>query len=216
MLKIVPPFKLPRQEQHDRIFLEDAINRYKNRLLTAAGYIFTIVKIYRQQGHKLTIPKPRAFYEQFGIPKSTFYRALVQLEKADGIKFRWEPVGGISMWWGEEPPTESSLAIAPEVELKCQRLNQLPGEVRTKFEAFVRSEWRKQKGQEIRSFHRFVEKPADFQNWWQKFQALPKLQVAAEVITETEFAIADSVEPQPQPVSRDKFKALASFIRRPK
>ncbi|MEG4526848.1 hypothetical protein QUB61_29515, partial [Microcoleus sp. C2D2] len=101
MNKILPPLKLPRQEQHDRVFLQDAIARYKARLLTAAGYIYTIIKIYRQQGHRLNIPHPRSFYEHFQIPKSTFYRALIQLEKSENIQFCWEPIGGISMWWGE-------------------------------------------------------------------------------------------------------------------
>jgi len=93
----VPNFKLARQEQHDRIFLQDAIDRYKNRLLTAAGYIYTIIKIYRQAGHRLNIPSPRSFYEYFQIPKSTFYRDLIQLENTPGIQFQWERFGGISM-----------------------------------------------------------------------------------------------------------------------
>jgi hypothetical protein len=203
----VPNFKLPRQEQHDRIFLQDAIDRYKNRLLTAAGYIYTIIKIYRQAGHRLNIPSPRSFYEYFQIPKSTFYRALIQLENTPGIQFQWEPIGGISMWWGGaveppaaaveppaaaveppaaaveppaaavEPPAAAveppAAAVEPPAaaEPKYQRLNQLPADTKEKFEAFVRSQWRKLKGQEIRSFHRFVEKPGDFQDWWQKFQA---------------------------------------------
>lgn len=173
----VPNFKLPRQEQHDRIFLQDAIDRYKNRLLTAAGYIYTIIKIYRQAGHRLNIPSPRSFYEYFQIPKSTFYRALIQLENTPGIQFQWEPFGSISMWWGgEEPPAVAveppAGAVEPPAvaEPKYQRLNQLPADTKEKFEAFVRSQWRKLKGQEIRSFHRFVERPGDFQDWWQKFR----------------------------------------------
>jgi hypothetical protein len=212
VINILPSFKLPRQEQHDRIFLEDAINRYKNRLLTAAGYIFTIIKIYRQQGHKLLIPKPRDFYEHFSIPKSTFYRSLVQLEKAEGIKFKWEPVGGISMWWGEE-----NLAVAepePEVaEPKYQRLNQLPQDIRTKFEAFVRVEWRKAKGQEIRSFHRFMEKLADFQSWWQKFQQACPPRPAQILEVETGGKIAAPPSPaERELVSTENLKALFSSI----
>jgi hypothetical protein len=216
MAKILPAFKPPRQEQHDRVFLEDAISRYKNRLLTASGYIYTIVKIYRQQGHRLNIPNPRSFYEHFQIPKSTFYRALVNLERAEGIKFQWEPIGGISMWWGEEnlAVAEPELAVAePEVaEPKYQRLNQLPQDIRTKFEAFVRVEWRKAKGQEIRSFHRFMEKPADFQSWWQKFQACPP-RPAQILEVETGGEIAAPPSPvERELVSTENLKALFSSI----
>ena len=162
MSRIIAPLKLPRQEQHDRIFLQDAINRYKNRLLTAAGYIYTIVKIYRQSGHRLNIPHPRSFYEYFQIPKSTFYRALIQLENAEEIGFRWEPMGGISMWWEGEP--------APQPEPAPQRLNQLPVDTRSNFEQFVRSQWKNIRGEEIRSFPTFVEKAANFKAWWEKFR----------------------------------------------
>ncbi|MEG4203582.1 hypothetical protein QUA20_06600 [Microcoleus sp. Pol7_A1] len=226
----VPNFKLPRQEQHDRIFLQDAIDRYKNRLLTAAGYIYTIIKIYRQAGHRLNIPSPRSFYEYFQIPKSTFYRALIQLENTPGIQFQWEPIGGISMWWGgEEPPAAAeppavaveppaaaeppAVAVEPPAaaeppavaEAKYQHLNQLPADTKEKFEAFVRSQWRKLKGQEIRSFHRFVEKPGDFQDWWQKFRACPPPQAQKPTpITEVEpviaskFATDDADRPSPE------------------
>jgi len=62
---IVPHFKLPEQQQYDRISLEDAIRLYEHRLLTAAGFIYTITKIYSANGQKLNIPKPREFYEYF-------------------------------------------------------------------------------------------------------------------------------------------------------
>lgn len=214
MSRIVPLFKPPRQEQHERVFIEDATARYKARMITASGYIYSIVRIYRQQGHKFNIPSPRAFYEHFGIPKSTFYRALTQLEKAEGIKFRWEPIGGISMWWGEEeapaitPPTEESTPEPPEP--KYQRLKQLPEDIRARFEEFVRTEWRKSKGEEIRSFHRFVEKPADFQNWWQKFQAQPRPQAAPMPVAEDESAIAKSsiFTEESERISPEEFKLL--------
>ncbi|MEG4863768.1 MULTISPECIES: hypothetical protein [unclassified Microcoleus] len=224
----VPNFKLPRQEQHDRIFLQDAIDRYKNRLLTAAGYIYTIIKIYRQAGHRLNIPSPRSFYEYFQIPKSTFYRALIQLENTPGIQFQWESIGGISMWWGGEEPPAAAAAVEPPAaaveppaaaveppaaaEPKYQRLNQLPGDTKEKFEAFVRSQWRKLKGQEIRSFHRFVEKPGDFQDWWQKFRACPPPQAQKPApITETEPAITE--EPPLSPEERSqRFRQLRQLI----
>ena len=219
-MKIVTPFKPPRQEQHERVFIEDATARYKARMITASGYIYSIIRIYRQQGHKFNIPSPRAFYEHFGIPRSTFYRALIQLEKAEGIKFRWEPIGGISMWWGEEEgaptvatPTEE---FTPEpIEPKYQRLKQLPEDIRAKFEQFIRTEWRKSKGEEIRSFHRFVEKPADFQAWWQKFQAQPQPQAILMPVAEDESAIAKSsiFTEETESHSPGRFKALFEKIK---
>jgi hypothetical protein len=209
----VPNFKLARQEQHDRIFLQDAIYRYKNRLLTAAGYIYTIIKIYRQAGHRLNIPSPRSFYEYFQIPKSTFYRDLIQLENTPGIQFQWEPFGGISMWWGgEEPPAVAveppAVAVEPPaVEPKYQCLSQLPADIKAKFEAFVRSPWRKLKGKEIRSFHRFVERPGDFQDWWQKFPACQQPQELATTVRESLF-VAESERMPPE-----KYKALLQLIK---
>jgi hypothetical protein len=237
----VPNFKLPRQEQHDRIFLQDAIDRYKNRLLTAAGYIYTIIKIYRQAGHRLNIPSPRSFYEYFQIPKSTFYRALIQLENTPGIQFQWEPIGGISMWWGGEEPPAATVeppvaAVEPPVatveppvatveppvatveppvaaEPEYQRLNQLPADTKEKFEAFVRSQWRKLKGQEIRSFHRFVEKPGDFQDWWQKFRACPPPQAQKVApITEVEPVIASKFATDADRPSPEQWRALRQLL----
>ena len=202
----VPNFKLACQEQHDRIFLQDAIDRYKNRLLTAAGYIYTIIKIYRQAGHRLNIPSPRSFYEYFQIPKSTFYRDPLQLQNTPGIQFQWERFGGTSMWWGgEEPP---AVAVEPPaVEPKYQCLSQLPADIKAKFEAFVRSPWRKLEGKEIRSFHRFVERPGDFQDGWQKFQACQQPQELATTARESLF-VAESERMPPE-----KYKALLQLIK---
>ncbi|MEG5186374.1 hypothetical protein QUB28_21810 [Microcoleus sp. B4-C3] len=183
----LPHFKLPGQQQHDRVSLEDAIRRYENGLLTATGYIYTITKIYRAKGHKLTIPKARDFYEYFKIPKSTFYRALTELENNPEVDFHWYESGGISMWWGDETQEE-----APK-ELNYKRLNELPEPVRAEFEAFIRTEWRKIKREEIRSLHRFLEKPTDFQNWWQKFQQKPAA-TTAEAETETAQAETETAE----------------------
>jgi hypothetical protein len=99
---IVPYFKLPEQQQYHHISLEDAIRLYEHRLLTAAGFIYTITKIYSANGQKLNIREPREFYEYFNIPKSTFYRALSQLENSPELKFHWERVVGGSIWCGDE------------------------------------------------------------------------------------------------------------------
>ena len=82
-------------------------------------------------------------------------------------------------------------------EVKYKRLNELPELVRAEFEAFIRTEWRKIKREEIRSLHRFLEKPADFQNWWQKFQQHP---AATTTEPETEPA-ATTTEPETEPAA---------------
>jgi hypothetical protein len=173
---MIIPFKLPNPQQHDRIYLEEAITRYSQRMISAKGFIYTILKIYRAKGQKLSIPRARDFYTYFAIPKTTFYRALSELENTPDLNFHWQPTGGIAMWYGareEEEEEEEEEEVAEKVEkqaAKYNRLKEIPAHIRTDFEKFVREQWRKIKGEEIRSFHRFLEKPADFQNWWQKFQ----------------------------------------------
>jgi hypothetical protein len=160
--------KLPGVQQHERLFLDDVIRRYKLKLISAADYILSLTNIYRPKGQKLNLPTARSFYEQFGIPKSTFYRSLKRLENLPELGFRWEPTGGISIWC--EETKNATIPLVSEKEPTYTQLKQLPSALRNEFEIFVKSEWRKIKGEEIRSFHRFVEKLADFQNWWAKFQ----------------------------------------------
>jgi hypothetical protein len=334
-------FKLPSQGQHERVFLEDAIKKYKARLLTPAGYIDTICRIYRAEGHRLNIRKPRQFYEYFGIPKSTFYRALSQLEATPEIGFNWEPMGGISIWWQKptaapepiaasvepaaapepiaasvepvaapepiaasvepvaapepaaasvepvaasvepvaasveptaapepiaasveptaapepvaasvepvaasvEPvaasvePTAAPEPIAASVEPTAapepvaasvepvaasvepvavsvepvaasepQRFNQIPPSLRSDFEAFVRSQWKKMRGQEIRSFHTFVEKAANFKAWWEKFSSQPIHAIEQPMTNISKFADDDDR------VSPEQFRQLRQLI----
>lgn len=178
--------KLPNPQQHERIFLGDLIQRYKSRLISAADFILSLTSIYRPKGQKLNIPSAKAFYTQFGIAKSTFYRALKRLESLPELGFHWEPNGGISLWRGE---AEEVAAIAPEKkEPTYTKLNQLSAALRNEFEIFVKSQWRKIKGEEIRSLHRFVEKLADFQNWWSKFQQYKMAAPASVPTAPTETA----------------------------
>jgi len=125
------------------------------------------------------------------------------------------------MWWGgEEPPAVAveppavaveppAVAVEPPaaVEPKYQCLSQLPADIKAKFEVFVRSQWRKLKGQEIRSFHRLVERPGDFQDGWQKFQACQQPQEPATTARESLF-VAES-----ERMSPEKYKALLQFIK---
>ncbi len=161
--------KLPNPQQHQRVFLDDLILRYRSKLISAADYILGLTNIYRPKGQKLNIPSAKAFYTQFNIPKSTFYRATKRLQKLPELGFRWEPSGGISMWI-ETEGTASSNSAPEKEESKYTRLKDLPKALRNEFESFVRGEWRKLRGEEIISFYRFLKDSADFQNWWDKFQ----------------------------------------------
>jgi hypothetical protein len=241
-------FKLPSQGQHERVFLQDAIKKYKTHLLTAAGYIDTICRIYRAEGHRLNIPRPRQFYEYFEIPKSTFYRALIQLEKNPEIGFHWEPAGGISIWWEKpaaasvepaaasvepvaasvepaaasvepvaasvepvaasvEPVAASVEPAAASVEPAPQRFNQIPADARKDFEHFVRSQWQKIRGEEIRSFHTFMNQATHFKKWWEKFNSQPKSNIQP--------FISDIIQPKEaisEPLSAEKLRQLRQLI----
>ena len=177
--------KLPNPQQHERIFLDDLIQRYKSKLISAADFILSLTNIYRPKGQKLNLPSAKAFYTQFGIAKSTFYRALKRLESLPELGFHWEPNGGISLWRGE---AEETAAPAPEKKQPTYtKLQELPKALRNEFEAFVKSQWQKIKGEVIRSFHRFVEKSADFQNWWAKFQQYKTTAAPTAAPTATEL-----------------------------
>jgi hypothetical protein len=176
-------FKLPSPQQHERLFLEDVVQRYRLKLISAADYILSITSIYRPKGQKLNIPSAKSFYEQFGIPKSTFYRAINLLENLPELGFRWEPNGGISMW---REPENSAAPVIPEKEPTYTKLKDLPAGMRNEFEIFVRREYQKTKGQKIISFYRFMEDQKDFQNWLTQFQQYKIAATATATATESE------------------------------
>jgi hypothetical protein len=177
-------FKLPNPQQHERIFLDDLIQRYKSKLISAADFILSLTNIYRPKGQRLNVPSAKAFYEQFGIAKSTFYRALKKLESLPELGFHWEPNGGISLW-REDTKDVAAAPTSEKEEPAYTKLKDLPKALRNEFETFVKSQWRQIKGEEIRSFHRFCEKSADFQNWWMKFQQYTAAAAAAATATAT-------------------------------
>lgn len=183
--------KLPNPQQHERVFLDDLIQRYKSKLISAADYILSLTNIYRPKGQKLNLPSAKAFYEQFNIPKSTFYRALKRLESLPELGFNWEPTGGISLWCEAQ---EVTTPAPRKEEPTYTKLTQLPKALRNEFEIFVKSEWRKIKGEKIGSFHRFVENSADFNNWWAKFQTAAATAAATATATATAAAAAAATE----------------------
>ena len=176
--------KLPNPQQHTRLFLDDVIQRYKAKLMSAAEFILNLTNIYRPKGQKLNIPSAKAFYTQFGIAKSTFYRALKRLEAQPELGFHWEPTGGIALWCGDTEDTFTPLPSEKKEPIYTS-LKQLSTASRNEFETFVKDQWRKIKGEEIRSFHRFVEKASDFQNWWTKFQTATATATATELETQS-------------------------------
>lgn len=161
--------KLPKPQQHARLFLDDVIARYKAKLMSAAEYILNLLEIYRAKGQKLNLPSAKAFYEQFNIPKSTFYHALQRLKDTPDLGFRWEPTGGIALWLEVSEDTAAP-SPAEKKEPTYTRLKELPKALRNEFEIFVKSEYQKSTGKPVYSFHRFVESQKDFCNWWAKFQ----------------------------------------------
>lgn len=197
--------KFPNPQQHARLFLDDVIARYKAKLMSAAEYILNLLQIYRAKGQKLNLPSAKAFYEQFSIPKSTFYHALQRLKDTPDLGFNWEPTGGIALWL---EVSEDTAAPSPteKKEPTYTKLNQLPAALRNEFEIFVKSEWRKIKGEEIRSFHRFVESQKDFCNWWAKFQQHKMAAPAPTPVTvEPETATETKRTSSPMP---DRLKGL--------
>jgi hypothetical protein len=187
--------KLPSPQQHERLFLGDLTQRYKSRLISAADFILSLTNIYRPKGQKLNIPSAKNFYTQFGIPKSTFYRALKRLESFPELGFHWEPTGGISLWCEEFQDPVTPVAAKEPMYTK---LKELPKALRNEFEMFVKSEWRKIKGEEIRSFHRFLEKTADFQNWWANFQLQQRKTTAAAATTAATATAAAAAATEPK------------------
>jgi hypothetical protein len=184
--------KLPHPQQHQRVFLDDLIQRYKSRLISAADFILSLTSIYRAPGQKLNVPSAKAFYEQFGIAKSTFYRALKRLESLPELGFRWEPNGGISMWREIENTATSPSVASEKKEPTYTKLQELPEALRNEFEEFVRREYQKTKGQRILSFHRFMKNQKDFQNWWAQFQQYKAAAPAPVPITAAEATATES------------------------
>ena len=74
-------FPNPKNGQHSRLTLEEAIAQYDHGLLTAAGLLYHAVKIYRACGQPLRVNDVSEFYEKLTLPKRTFYRAKAELVK---------------------------------------------------------------------------------------------------------------------------------------
>jgi len=95
-------FPEPKANQHLRLTLDEIVDQYKKKLIKATTLVYYAVKIYRQDGHKLQIKDINAFCQRLGINRSTFYKAINNLEEAD-IGFHSSLQAGISLWVEESP-----------------------------------------------------------------------------------------------------------------
>ena len=181
-------FPEPKPNQHLRLTLNEVIDQYQKKLIKATTLVYYAVKIYRQDGHKLRVKDVNAFCQRLGINRSTFYKAVKNLEEAN-VGFRSAPSDGATLWIEESPlgDTESPLgntesplgenetskpspdkASSSSSNIYQISINSLSEEERESFEKFVTEEWKKKTGSEIDSFTAFV-RGDYFQEWWDKY-----------------------------------------------
>lgn len=186
----ITTFSDPKATQFSQIDFQEAIALYQKGQLTAKGLIIQAVKIYRKVGQTLNISL-RWLRERLGVPRSTFYKALASLKREGEIEqISAVTVSGLRVPGGRcgEEQTVSPAAVDfaqnhPPVEglAACQSFadfKKLSPELRGKFEQFVRREWRRMRGQEIFSFHRFLSKAGDFAMWRDRFLAEERKEAA--------------------------------------
>jgi len=103
-------FPEPKPNQHLRLTLNEVIDQYQKKLIKATTLVYYAVKIYRQDGQKLRVKDVNAFCQRLGINRSTFYKAVKNLEEAN-VGFRSAPSDGATLWIEESPlgDTESPL-----------------------------------------------------------------------------------------------------------
>ena len=103
-------FPDPKPNQHLRLTLNEVIDQYQKKLIKATTLVYYAVKIYRQDGQKLRVKDVNAFCQRLGINRSTFYKAVNNLEEAN-VGFRSAPSDGATLWIEESPlgNTESPL-----------------------------------------------------------------------------------------------------------
>jgi hypothetical protein len=92
--------------QHYRITLEEAKNLYKSGILTSKGLIYSYLRIHQAPGWKRHYT-PREIWEELEISKSSFYKAIADLENARLIKF--ETPNGIEIEIVSDPGNESEI-----------------------------------------------------------------------------------------------------------
>ena len=170
-------FSDPDPKQHSRIDLEAAIALYQNGDITAKGLVYQVIKIYRRAGQVFNVSL-RWLRERLAMPRSTFYKALASLRKDGRVEqLRAVSVSGLKIIDSDSAPG-AAIDSAPGAAdspgaADCQTYRELcsktEAKVRYRFEQFVRREYRRQCGQEIRFMHKFLGKADDFTYWRDRF-----------------------------------------------
>lgn len=84
---------------------------YETGLLDASGYVLLLVKSLRAAGWKLTINVAK-FCEEWGLSRSSYYRAIARLKKLGLLNLKVERVTEI---WHSEGMESSGESVAPTV-----------------------------------------------------------------------------------------------------
>jgi len=69
-----------RSEAHVRLTPDEIKELWKSGRLTATGLLYLLIRVSRQDGSRLWIDNVRLFCKDCDIPKTSFYRALTDLE----------------------------------------------------------------------------------------------------------------------------------------
>ena len=94
-LQISRPFDVAPHEPHYRLTEDVLGDQLRAGLLTIKGYIFYLIKSGRKDGWKFRIHNVLQFCRDHGISKSSFYRALGELEEIGALIYR--AIGGVEI-----------------------------------------------------------------------------------------------------------------------
>jgi len=102
---------------HYRLTLEELKEQFQAGLIKAKNYLYYLIKSVRRDGWHFRIPNVRAFCEEHGLSKSSFYRAKAQLVAAGLIKERI--IGAVDLWIPSPGESEESDGFFSEALEKC-------------------------------------------------------------------------------------------------
>lgn len=122
-----------KQQQFYKVTADVAKEHYKLRLITAEGYIFTLLNIHGKRGWKWTFD-PKEFCKEFEISKSTFYRAINNLKNKWLVECQIQrlitlccPVDEVSPKLGTEHVDNSRIdEVSPKLETETFISNPKP------------------------------------------------------------------------------------------
>ena len=106
-------------EKFFAITKDRALAMYQHGYLTAAGYLLTVKGILVPDSADLKIPSISGFCQEWGLPRSSFYRGVSKLEKNG--HGRLEPSGeSVFSCQGLSPKSDK---VKPKIETKKQRIS---------------------------------------------------------------------------------------------